>query len=355
MENESKRESFGYTAGGEAMLYRLENQNHTRVYVTDYGASLVSLWFKDQEGGERDLVLGYDSAGDYERQGTYFGATVGRNCNRIRGASLPWKGETWKLEDNENGNNLHSGSGGFHRQLWEVLRAAEQEISFFHLNTEEMSGFPGNLRAEVTYRLTDEDELCIDYYGIADKDTVMNFTNHAYFNLGGHDSGSILNQKLQILADFFTPIRKEDNTPTGEILSVEGTPMDFRRMKPIGEEIERDFEQIQIAGGYDHNFVLDKYSGKSRKIAEAYCEKTGIGMEVYTDCCGMQLYTANGLGRQEGKGGAIYENRSGFCLETQFFPNAVNQKGFLSPMIKAGGEYRSRTSYRFFCKNNGLG
>lgn len=345
-----RKKSFGATAQGrEATLYLLENQNHTKVSVTDYGATLVSFVFRDKEGEEKDILLGYDDVASYERETSYLGATVGRNCNRIAGHRFSLNGKEWELEDNDNGNNLHSGSRGVSRIFWDVLQVDSQEITFYCVSAHGEQGFPGNLRSTVTYTLTDGDELRISYFGEADADTVMNFTNHAYFNLGGHGSGSIEGQWLQIFANQYTPLG-EHAIPTGEIADVAGTPMDFGLLKQIGRDIGEDFGQLRLAGGYDHNYVLAERPGTKKKMAEAFCEETGIALEAFTDCCGVQLYTANFLGDQFGKGGAAYHNRSGFCLESQFFPNAVNEPQFPSPVVKRGETYRSQTSYHVYLK-----
>lgn len=233
--------------------------------------------------------------------------------------------------------------------MWEVKEVTDNSITLSHFSSQEEQGFPGNLTAEVTYTITDDDTLEISYIGKADADTVMNFTNHSYFNLGGHDSGSVAEQELQILADSYTPMDAK-NIPTGEIAPVEGTPMDFRTMKPIGSDIDAAFEQLKLGGGYDHNYVLRDKPGEMSIIANAYCKENGIAMEASTDCCGVQLYTGNSIGAQKGKHGVEYGDRNGFCLETQFYPNAVNQENFPSPVVKAGEVYRSKTTYRLYLR-----
>lgn len=342
---------FGKNRDGEdTHLYILKNKNQAEIRVSDHGATLVSVLVPDKGGNLRDVVLGYDEASAYEKNTCYFGATVGRNGNRIEKSQMMIEGKLCKIPANEKENSLHSGPNGFDRALWEVKNCSENSITFFHLSTEEEQGFPGNLEVEVTYRLTDENAVEIAYLGKADQTTVMNFTNHSYFNLRGHDSGSMTDQKLQILASEYTPVRGGDAIPTGEILPVEGTPMDFREMKRIGEEIEADFEQLKFTGGYDHNYVLSPEPGKMKVMAKAYCEESGIGMEASTDCCGVQFYAGNFIGEQTGKGGAAYHDRCGFCLESQFYPNAVNEEKFYSPIVKAGDVFTTKTIYRFFVK-----
>lgn len=344
-----KKLSFGTTKGGqEASLYVLENKNRMVIKVSDYGAALVSVLVPDKNGVQRDVVLGYDDVTGYEEHTCYFGATVGRNGNRIAGSKFVINGKTYKIEANENENNLHSGSNGFNSLIWEVKEVSDHAVTFYHLSSQKEQGFPGEMEVEVTYTLTDENAVEITYRAKADEDTIMNFTNHSYFNLGGHDSGSIEHQKLQILAEAYTPVADSKSIPTGEIAKVEGTPMDFRTMKAIGQDINADFEQLKFTGGYDHNYVLSDKAGEMKGMANAYCEETGIAMEASTDCCGVQLYAGNFIGNQTGKGGVPYADRCGFCLESQFYPNAVNQKNFPSPVVKAGQEYHSKTVYRFY-------
>lgn len=341
--------SFGKNRKGEeTSLYIFENSNHGVMKVSDHGATLVSLLVPDRKGTMRDVALGYDTASEYENHTCYFGATVGRNGNRIENARVMIEGKEYQLTPNEGGHNLHSGPNGFEGVLWEVKGHTENSITFYHLSTEEEQGFPGNLEVEVTYTLTEENAVEISYQGKADKTTVMNFTNHSYFNLGGHDSGSVENQKLQILAEFYTPVKDQKAIPTGEIAPVEGTPMDFRNRKAIGQDIGADFEQLKFAGGYDHNYVLSETPGEIKIMARAYCEETGIAMEASTECCGVQFYAGNFIGDQTGKGGAVYCNRCGFCLESQFYPNAVNQKNFPSSLVKAGETFNTKTIYRFY-------
>lgn len=342
---------FGKNEKGEdTSLYVLENKNHAIMKVSDHGATLVSLLVPDRDGAMRDVVLGYDDAASYEKNTCYFGATIGRNGNRIANSEMTIDGKLCKIPANENENNLHSGPNGFDRLLWEVKGHTDSSITFFHLSTEEEQGFPGNLKVEVTYTLTDENAVEISYRGEADKTTVMNFTNHSYFNLGGHDSGSVEGQKLQIFAESYTPVKDSHAIPTGEIAPVEGTPMDFRTMKPIGQDINADFEQLEFTGGYDHNFVLSDKAGEMKVMANAYCEETGIAMEASTDCCGVQLYAGNFINDHKGKGGVAYGRRNAFCLESQFYPNAVNEPNFPSPIVNAGHVFTTKTVYRFYVK-----
>lgn len=344
-----KTEAFGsIQSGKKATLYILENKNHTVVKVTDFGATLVSVLFADKDGVMKDMVLGYDDAASYEKGTSCFGATIGRNGNRIKGARFTIDGKEWVIEANENNNSLHSGKNGFNHLMWEMKESGDNYVTFYHYSPQEEQGFPGNMHVMVTYTLDDEDTVHITYHAKADADTVMNFTNHSYFNLAGHDSGVMLDQKLQLFADAYTPDEDSHSIPTGEIAPVAGTPMDFTTMKPIGQDINADFEQLHFTGGYDHNYVLSDKPGTMRQMAKAECDASGIAMDAYTECCGVQLYAGNFIGTQTGKGGVTYGDRHGFCLESQFYPNAVNEKNFPSPVVPANTEYHSETKYHFY-------
>ncbi len=344
-----KTEAFGsIQSGKKATLYILENKNHTVVKVTDFGATLVSVLFADKDGVMKDMVLGYDDAASYEKGTSCFGATIGRNGNRIKDARFTIDGKEWVIEANENGNSLHSGKNGFNHLMWEMKESGDNYVTFYHYSPQEEQGFPGNMHVTVTYTLDDEDTVHITYNAKADADTVMNFTNHSYFNLAGHDSGVMLDQKLQLFADAYTPDEDSHSIPTGEIAPVAGTPMDFTTMKPIGQDINADFEQLHFTGGYDHNYVLSDKPGTMRQMAKAECDASGIAMDAYTECCGVQLYAGNFIGTQTGKGGVTYGDRHGFCLESQFYPNAVNEKNFPSPVVPANTEYHSETKYHFY-------
>lgn len=344
-----KTEAFGsIQSGKKATLYILENKNHTVVKVTDFGATLVSVLFADKDGVMKDMVLGYDDAASYEKGTSCFGATIGRNGNRIKDARFTIDGKEWVIEANENNNSLHSGKNGFNHLMWEMKESGDNYVTFYHYSPQEEQGFPGNMHVTVTYTLDEEDTVHITYHAKADADTVMNFTNHSYFNLAGHDSGVMLNQKLQLFADAYTPDEDSHSIPTGEIAPVAGTPMDFTTMKPIGQDINADFEQLHFTGGYDHNYVLSDKPGTMRQMAKAECDASGIAMDAYTECCGVQLYAGNFIGTQTGKGGVTYGDRHGFCLESQFYPNAVNEKNFPSPVVPANTEYHSETKYHFY-------
>ena len=322
----------------KANTYRLENKAGTWAILTDAGAAVVCLFYRGV-----DVVLGWDTPEEYFPNPGSFGATVGRSANRIGGAAFTLNGKRYELAKNDGENNLHSGPDGYHTRRWETVEASSDRVVFRLDSPDGDQGYPGRFRVSVTYTLTDDDALHILYEGVSDADTVVNLTNHAYFNLNGHASGSAEDHRLMIHADAFTPVAP-GLIPTGEIRSVEGTPFDFRTAHPIGRDIGAEDEQLRLGGGYDHNFVL---RGEGfRPAAELTGDKTGITLTVETDCPGVQLYTGNFLRGARGKGGAVYNKRGAVCLETQFFPNAVNESAFTSPVVKAGEPYRSETVWR---------
>ncbi len=321
-----------------AHTYRIENKNGTWAILTDAGASVVCLFFRGV-----DIVLGWETAQEYFPNPGSFGATVGRNANRIGGAAFTINGKRFTLAKNDGDNNLHSGPDGYQNRQWETVEASSDKVVFCLDSPDGDQGYPGNLRVSVTYTLEDDDSLHIVYEGVSDADTVVNLTNHAYFNLNRHGSGSAEGHLLKINADAFTPVAP-GLIPTGELRSVESTPFDFRTAKPIGRDIGADDEQLKLGGGYDHNFVL---RGEGlRPAAELTGDRTGITLTVETDRPGIQLYTGNFLGGSRGKGGAVYDKRGAVCLETQFFPNAVNESAFAPPVAKAGVPFRSETVWR---------
>lgn len=340
--------NFGKTKeGADVTMYTLKNAGGMEVDIISLGATLRSIRVPDKDGKVRDVLLGYDTPAEYEAVNGFLGAVIGRNGNRIAGAQVTIDGTTYQLEANENGNNLHSGSNGFHTVLWTAAEADDAHVVLTYHSPDGEQGFPGNMDASVTYTLTDAGELVIDYKATADKKTVANFTNHAYFNLNGHESGSAEGQELEILASYYTPVADEQSIPTGEIASVSGTPMDFRQMTKIGARINADFEQLKYTGGYDHNYVLDKADGSLQLAARVRAAESGIQMDVYTTCVGVQFYAGNFVGGQKGKGGVDYVKRQGFCLETQYFPNSVNEKNFKQPFLSPDETYESTTKYCF--------
>lgn len=340
--------SFGITSKGqEASLYKISNNKGLSALVTDYGATVVSLIVKDREGNNRDVVLGYDNIKSYEKEDCYFGATVGRYANRISDARIVIEGVEYELEANDNENNLHSGANGVSHKFWSVKEYKTDTVVFEIEDKDLEQGYPGNAVMRVTYKVTENNGLEIYYSAKADKTTTFNMTNHSYFNLNGHASGSIYTHILQINAEHYTPVIDSKAIPTGEIAPVEGTPFDFREAKPIGRDIEANDTQLHYGSGYDHNFAIDKSVPGLEIAATVYAPESGIKMDVITDCVGVQLYTANFIGGQSGKEGAKYNNRDAFCLETQFYPNAINEKNFSTPLTKEGEEYRTQTVYEF--------
>lgn len=341
-----KTEKFGVTKEGkEVTLFTLENKNGMRVDLIDYGANIVRLFVPDQNGKLDDIVLGFDDVAGYEENGCFFGSFIGRHGNRIGNAEFELNGVTYELEKNDGDNNLHGGTPGYNKVMYKA-ETAENSVAFSRTSPDMEQGYPGNLDICVTYALTDDNELKISYQAKTDKDTLCNVTNHSYFNLKGHDGGTITDHKVWIRANGFTET-SDDLIPNGNIIDVAGTPMDFRTEKTIAEDIEADYEPLKIAGGYDHNFVLEKEAGKMEKVAELSEETTGRRMEVYTDLPGMQLYTGNFIVKEDGKGGIEYTKRTGVCFETQFFPNSVNIPSFESCVLKAGDTFTSTTIYRF--------
>ena len=340
---------FGTGRNGEDLtLFEIKNARGTRVRVTDLGAAIVSVFFRDREGKERDLVLGYDAPEGYYRGTCFFGACIGRSGNRIDKAEFELGGRIYRLAVNDNSNNLHSGPDGFDKRKFALRGQTENSVTLSVEDEDGREGYPGNFTLSVTYTLTDDDELKLHYEAACDQDTVCNPTNHTYFNLGGHDSGSIESTELYLAAEEYTPVRDHEAIPTGEYGKVKGSPFDFTEPKTIGRDIGKDDLQLRYVGGYDHNFVLSHERNGYRKFAEAYQPGTGICMEAFTDLPGFQFYAGNFITENEkGKGGAIYGRRHGFCLETQFFPNSINQEGFESPVLKAGETFESDTCYRF--------
>ena len=315
--------------------------------IITFGGSLQSLRVPDRSGRPVDVLLGFDALEPYRTHGKSLGALVGRYANRIGGAKFSLNGQTYQLAANNNGvNHLHGGLVGFNQRVWTVEEAGDDRLALSLFSPDGEEGYPGNLTVRVTYTLTEEG-LTIGYRAECDRDTVCNLTNHAYFNLSGHDSGPVLDQTIQLLADRYTPTDPL-SIPTGEIAPVEGTPMDLRRTATIGARIGEDFPQLLQAGGYDHNWIPNGEAGTLRPIARAASPATGISMEVLSTLPGVQFYTGNYLdGCPAGKGGAAYANRWGFCLETQFYPDSPNHANFPSCVLRAGEVFDHTAAFRF--------
>lgn len=342
---------YGNTADGrEVDVFTLTNSKGAEAKIINYGGTLVSLKVPDRKGNMDDVVLGYDNLNGYLNGKKYFGALIGRYGNRIGKGTFKLNGIEYHLSKNEGKNHLHGGFEGFSKKVWtaNIVKSGRNEclkLSCFSKDGEE--GYPGNLNVTVTYTFADDNSLRIDYYAVSDKDTVVNLTNHSYFNLSGQPSGSILNHQVMINADKFTAV-DEESIPTGELRAVKGTPLDFRNLTVVGKDIDSDYEQIKFAGGFDHNFVLNVSGKTPEKAAEVYDSASGRVLEVYTTEPGVQFYTGNYLnGKDIGKGGKAYEKRSALCLETQFYPDSPNHENFPSPVLRAGQKYRQTTIYKF--------
>lgn len=342
------RRDFGTTVKGEkASLYIMRNQKGMEIAVSDFGAVLVKVLVPDREGNILDVVLGYDDVSGYETDGLYLGATLGRVANRIGGGKFELNGKTYFLTQNDNQNTLHGGTDFYNKRMWKAEEADENHITLLLHSPDKDQGFPGAVDIRVTYTLTEENEIKIHYHAVPSEDTLLNLTNHSYFNLSGHASGTAMEQEVMICGDAYTRA-DEQSIPTGEIISVEGTPMDFRKGKAIGAEIETDYEAIKFGGGYDHNWVIN--GADYRQAASMYSKETGIGMKVYTDLPGMQFYAGNFITRSEGKEGAVYQKRCGVCFESQYFPDAVHKENFEGPVVRAGEVYDTTTAYQFYRK-----
>ena len=328
--------------GGEASLYTIRCGGLI-AEISDYGATLIKLFVPDRQGVVADVVLGFDDPNSYTASGTYFGATVGRNANRIGGAAFQLGGLPCLLDANDNGkNNLHSGFHPYKNRLWSVISHREDQIKLGLSSPDGDQGFPGNAEITVTYRLDSQGGLHIVYDAVSDRDTIFNLTNHSYFNLAGHEKVEKAMEQILTLPGRFYTVANAESIPTGENRSVAGTPMDFRQGKPIGRDIDEDYEALNLQGGFDHNW-------------EVWCDpcailedpESGRSMSVSTDCPGVQLYAGNYIDEKAGKGGVSYPRRSGIALETQFYPDAIHHPEWPQPITKAGEKYHSETVYRF--------
>ncbi len=367
-----KKESFGKLSDGrEVFLYTLRNTKGTEVAVTTYGARLVKFAARDKDFTKRDIVLGYENAEQYEKDTTSMGGVVGRHANRIAGGKVTLGGKEYQLELNtgsQKQNHIHGGLKGFHCQLWEAEEVYEGVKLTYHAKDGE-GGYPGNMTVSVLYSLSNDNELSLRYEAVSDADTVCNLTNHAYFNLDGFAAGpeAMLNQRIQIMADTYT-WADEESLPDGRILEVQGTPMDLRVPLRIGAHIDDDFEELKFGHGYDHNWVIrdkpvelelkpgmfgfdptcpiDYNEGGLKKAAYAESDVSGLTLTCYTTLPGIQFYSGNFLkGGLPGKEGVEFMRRSGFCLETQYFPNAFANPNFPQPILKKGETWKAQTVY----------
>lgn len=344
-----EKKLWGTLGGKDVELFSLDLGQGCRAEITNFGAAVVSLFVPDKKGELADVVLGYDSLEGYKECSKSLGVIVGRHANRIQDAQFTLGDKTYKLAANVGKNHLHGGPGGFGRLVWEpeILEVDNKKALKLKLfSSHGDQGYPGNLGVEVVYSRTGTGGLRIDYRARGDQDTVVNLTNHAYFNLAGQGNGLILDHELRLNAEFFTPMNNE-SLPTGEISKVAGTPLDFRTKKTIGDGIEAQHEQINFGSGYDLNWVLKRESDDLEQAARVEHGPTGRVLEVLTTKPGIQFYSGNFLANDVGKGGALYPKWSGFCLETQFFPNSLRYNHFPSPVLKAGDVYKHSTIYQF--------
>ena len=338
-------EEFGQISSGETLYkYTLRNRAGSCLSVTNLGATMVAVQVPDRKNQLTNVILGYQTAGEYEKDGCFLGATIGRNANRIANASCTIGEKEYSLEQNDGKHNLHSGGEGFHRAVWKRVspKDADSSITFSYVSLHREQGFPGNMKVEVTYELTDENEVRIAYRAVSDQLTIANITNHTYFNLGGEEGieNGIQDHILEIRAEKFTSVINEECIPTGDVVAVGGTPFDFRTPKEMGRDINEDDVQLQYGGGYDHNYMLLPMDETCDYVAKAYCPRTGIQLCMQTDYPGLQFYSGNSLSGTYGK-------RQGFCLEPQYFPNAINCPSFESPILQAGEPFEKHIILRF--------
>lgn len=336
--------------GKQTHLFVLRNSTGMEVSITNYGGRIVSVMVPDKDGAMQDIVLGFDSIADYINIPNNFGATIGRYGNRIAHGKFTMNGIEYELPKNNNGHTLHGGNG-FDNKVFDAVKLNDQTVEMMYLSKDGEEGFPGNLSTKVTMTLTDDNAIDIKYEANTDKETVVNLTNHSYFNLSGNPQNTILDHLLTIHADSFTPVDETVMT-TGEILEVEGTELDFRTPTLIGERIDNyDNEQLKNANGYDHNWVLNTEYDVSKVSATVYDPETGIVLDIFTNEPGIQIYTGNFLdGTIRGKGGVIYNKRTAICLETQKYPDAPNKPDWPSTSLKPEEEYISRCIYKFSVK-----
>ncbi len=345
----SKAEFQDTVAGKTTDLFILKNKNNVQAAITNYGGRVVGLWIPDKNGKMTDVVVGFSDVDTYVNSTEpYFGATIGRYGNRIAKGKFSIEGKEYSSSANNGVNMLHGGKNGFQSVVWDANQSADNTLELTYLSKDMEEGFPGNLDVKVTYTLTDDNELKIDYQATTDKKTVVNLTNHAFFNLNGEGSGDILNHVLQIDADAYTPV---DATliPTGKLEPVQGTPFDFRKATAIGARVKEENEQLKNGAGYDHNYVLNKGTSTGLvKVASVTGDQSGIIMEILTDQPGLQFYCGNFMASKNTfKGGSKDDFRTAFCLETQHFPDSPNQPTFPSTLLNPGETYKSTSVYKF--------
>jgi aldose 1-epimerase len=348
------KQQWGSTSSGEPVnLFKLKNTSGMEVTITNFGGRIVTCKVPDRNGRSDDVVLGFDNLDGYLGKNPYFGSLVGRFANRIANGRFTLDGQTYELARNNGQNALHGGLKGFDKVVWqarEFLKDSKPALELSYLSKDGEEGYPGNLQTTVVYALTEDNRLEIDYRATTDKPTVLNLTNHSYFDLSGQAKGDILRHVVTINADRFTPVN-ENLIPTGELKSVAGSPFDFREPTAIAARIDADDEQLRFALGYDHNYVLNSSGEGPNLAARVYDPDSGRILEVFTTQPGMQFYTGNHLdGTVKGKDGVVYGFRSGFCVETQHFPDSPNQTGFPPVRLDPGQRYTESTAFRFSAK-----
>ena len=343
---------FGQMADGQVVdLITLRNQAGLEMKVLTYGGTILSIRMPDRTGALDDIVLGFDTLAPYLDQSPYFGCLIGRYCNRIAKGKFTLDGRTYALATNNGPNHLHGGKKGWDKVLWTAAPFQHADgvgVKLSYTSRDGEEGYPGNVNANVTYTLTDRSELVVEYHATTDKPTIINLTQHSYFNLAGAKATDILGHELMLNADRYTPV---DATliPTGELASVEGTPFDFRTSTPIGARINSSHEQLKRGLGYDHNFVVKREATAVARAARVFDPLTGRTLEITTTEPGIQFYSGNFLdGKLTGKGGRVYGHRSGFCLETQHYPDSPNHPTFPTTTLRPGVEYRSKTVFTFW-------
>ena len=333
--------------GDSTALFVLNNNNGMELCVTNFGARIVSVLVPDRDGIMRDVVLGFDNIKDYQNVKSDFGASIGRYANRINQGIITIDGEIIQLPQNNYGHCLHGGPNGWQYKVYKPVEVTRNSISFSLFSPDGDENFPGNVNAKVSYTLTDDNAIRIEYSATTDAKTVINMTNHSYFNLSGNPSNPAIDHILYINASNFTPVDSTFMT-TGEIAVVEGTPMDFTTPKAIGQDIENPYQQLRNGKGYDHNWVLDTKGNVNELAAKLSCPSTGIAVEVYTNEPGIQIYTGNFLkGNVVGKNGVAYPRRASVCLETQHFPDSPNKPQWPSVLLEPGQKYYSECIYKF--------
>ena len=340
------KDFVGETDGKQTALYILKNSDGLEACITNYGGRLVSLMVRDREGNLKDVALGYGSIAEYLASDGNYGALIGRYGNRIKDGQFTLDGVTYQLPKNNNGHCLHGGPNGYHAQVWDAEQIDKQTLKLTYLSKDGEAGFPGNLNVTVIYKLTDENAIDIRYEATTDKPTIVNLTNHSYFNLSGRLGSQILDHYIYINADSFTAV-DETLIPTA-IKPVEGTPMDLRRLMLIRAGIDDNFEQIILGKGYDHNWILNTQGNISQVAAKVYHDGSGIVMDVFTSEPGIQFYSGNFMGKADkGKLNVTYIHRGALCLETQHYPDSPNQPDFPSTVLRPGQKYTSRCIYQF--------